>query len=187
MLEHFLALDPSQIGADSAYLQLAAVHRALGEDAGERAALTKLAERDDNATDSYLRLMELARLARDWPAVEHFAGRFLAVNPLVVPPYRYLAEAAEEQGEIAQAIAADRTELLLGAPDPAAVHFQLARLLHRSNDPEARRQVLQALEDAPRYRAALALLLEIDRPVASAGPASQPGPDQALPPTPSHP
>jgi predicted Zn-dependent protease len=187
VLEHFLALDPSQIGADSAYLQLAAVHRALGEDAGERAALTELAERDDNAADSYLRLMELARLARDWPAVEHFAGRFLAVNPLVVPPYRYLAEAAEQQGEGAQAIAADRMQLRLGTPDPAAAHFQLARLLHRSNDPEARRQVLQSLEDAPRYRAALALLLEIDRPAAGALPASQPLPAPAFPPTISHP
>jgi len=34
-------------------------------------------------------------------------------------------------------------------------------LLHQTDDPEARRQVLQALEDAPRYREALALLLEI--------------------------
>ena len=37
--------------------------------------------------------------------------------------------------------------------------------------PEARRQVLQALEDAPRYRAALQLLLEIngESPQAKAG------------------
>jgi hypothetical protein len=43
------------------------------------------------------------------------------------------------------------------------VHFELAQLLHRTQDPEARRQVLLALEDAPRYRDALALLLEINQ------------------------
>jgi len=105
----------------------------------------------------------LARVAKDWPAEEHYAEKFIAVNPLVAPPYRYLAEAAEELGNPATAIASHRTELLLNPTNPSEVHFQLARLLHSTNDPEARRQVLQALEDAPRYREALALLLDIDR------------------------
>jgi predicted Zn-dependent protease len=161
VLDHFIALDPDQTGADSAYSQLAVVQRARDETQAERATLTKLAELDDNATDAYLRIMELAEQAKDWPAEEHFAERYLAVNPLVAPPYRYLARAAEELGDTKVAIAADRTLLLLNPPNPAEVHFQLARLLHQTNDPEARRQVLQALEDAPRYREALALLLEI--------------------------
>jgi len=163
LLTHFIALDPVQTGPDSAYRQLASVDRARGDTAGERAALTRLAEIDDNASDACLRLMELAQDARDWPAVQHFAERFIAVNPLVTPPYRYLARAAEERGERDQAIAADRTQLLLGPSNPSEVHFQLARLLQQASDPGARRQVLQALEDAPRYRDALALLLEIDR------------------------
>jgi uncharacterized protein HemY len=43
------------------------------------------------------------------------------------------------------------------------VHYQLARLLHARGDSEAEaeRQVLQALEDAPRFRDAQRLLLEI--------------------------
>jgi hypothetical protein len=43
------------------------------------------------------------------------------------------------------------------------VHFQLARLLHSrgSSEGEAERQVLQALEEAPRFRDAQRLLLEI--------------------------
>jgi len=161
VLDHFIALDPDQTGADSAYGQLAAVQRARDETPAERATLTKLAELDDNATDACLRLMDLSEQAKDWPAEEHFAERFLAVNPLVIPPYRHLARAAQEQGDAKAAIAADRVMLLLHPPNPAEVHFQLARLLHQTDDPEARRQVLQALEDAPRYREALALLLEI--------------------------
>jgi cytochrome c-type biogenesis protein CcmH/NrfG len=180
VLAHFIALYPGQTGSDNAYLQLAAAHRALGETAQERAVLARLADIDDNATDSYLRLMELARDARDWPAVRKYAEKFLAVNPLVVPPYRYLAEAAEELGDAPGAIASHRTELLLDPPNPSEVHFQLARLLHGSNDPEARRQVLLALEDAPRYREALLLLLDIDR-------APAPGAMQAKPGTPNLP
>jgi tetratricopeptide (TPR) repeat protein len=163
LLTNFLALDPDQIGPDSAYSQLAAVDRSLGDTAGERAALTALVSRDDNATDACLRLMELAETAGDWPAVQRYAERFLAVNPLVVPPYRYLARADQELGEPDGAVVADRTLLLLGPPNPSEVHFQLARLLHEAKDPEDRRQVLEALEDAPRYRDALALLREIDR------------------------
>ena len=102
------------------------------------------------------------------------------MNPLVVPPYRYLAEAAEQLGDAPGAIAAHRTELLLDPPNPSEVHFQLARLLHRSNDPEARRQVLLALEDAPRYREALSLLLDIDR--APAPGQTPPKPESANPP-----
>jgi uncharacterized protein HemY len=95
--------------------------------------------------------------------VRRYAERFLEVNPLVVPPYRALARAAWETGDSRTAISADRTLLLLNPSDTSEVHFQLARMLHQSNDPEARREVLKALEDAPRYRDALALLLEIHR------------------------
>jgi predicted Zn-dependent protease len=194
VLTHFLALDPAQIGPDSAWRQLAAVDRTLGERAArrgetagpdaapeaERAALTRLAEIDDNAADACLRLTELAAAAKDWPAVQRYAGRFIAVNPLVATPYRYLARAAEERGDLPEAIAADRTVLLLAPPNPSEVHFQLARLLRQARDPAARRQVLEALEDAPRYRDALALLLDLDRD--SAAP-SDPRPPARLAPS----
>jgi hypothetical protein len=51
--------------------------------------------------------------------------------------------------------------LRLNPADPAEIHFRLARLLHASGSPEARRHVLLALEEAPRFRAAHELLLEI--------------------------
>jgi tetratricopeptide (TPR) repeat protein len=74
-----------------------------------------------------------------------------------------LAEAGAAAGKNDQAIDAYRKLLLLEPPDPAEAHFQLARLLHARGDSEseAKRQVLQALEEAPRYRDAQRLLLEI--------------------------
>ena len=72
------------------------------------------------------------------------------------------------QGDIQSGIQAYRALLQLDPPDPAEVHFDLARLLRRAGEPEARRQILQALEEAPRYRAALQLLLEINGQTPSA-------------------
>jgi tetratricopeptide (TPR) repeat protein len=124
--------------------------------------LTKLAALDADSLDVYARLMELGSTAKDWPAVALNAERYLAVNPLTAQPYRHLAQASEALGKTAEAIRSCRTLLLLDPPDPAAAHFQLARLLHQTGDPGAKRQLLQALEEAPRFREGHRLLLEIN-------------------------
>ena len=116
---------------------------------------------DATAQDAYLRLMELAETAQDWKAVTQNAERFLAVNPLLPQPYRFLGRASEALGDTSQAIGAYEKILLLDPPDPAAVHFRLATLLHNRNDPAAKRHTLQALEEAPRFREAHRLLLEL--------------------------
>jgi hypothetical protein len=52
--------------------------------------------------------------------------------------------------------------LVLDPLDLAETHFRLARLLHEDGKTEeARRHVLQSLEQAPRYLEAHRLLLEI--------------------------
>jgi cytochrome c-type biogenesis protein CcmH/NrfG len=105
--------------------------------------------------------MELAEAVQDWKAVTQNAERFLAVNPLMPQPYRFLGRASEELRDTSQAIGAYQKILLLDPPDPAAVHFRLATLLHNRNDPAAKRHALQALEEAPRFRDAHHLLLEL--------------------------
>ena len=140
---------------------LAAVHRNLNETAEERAALEKWAAQEADALDAYSRLMELAEAGKEWKAVTQNAERFLAVNPLLPQPYRFLATASEELGETQQAIGAYEKLLLLDPPDPAEVHFRVARLMRMNNDPAAKRHVLQALEEAPRFREAHRLLLEL--------------------------
>jgi hypothetical protein len=83
---------------------------------------------------------------------------------LVPPPYRYLAQAAAGSGDDSSAVVAWRTLIQLDVPERADGHYQLAALLHKRGDAaEARRHVLMALEETPRYRAALRLLLEMNR------------------------
>lgn len=163
-LEKLLKAYPHQTGADNAYLLLAAAHRALGETNDERQVLSQLAAIDADALEAYTRLMELDSLVPDWSSVETNAQRFLAVNPLASFPYRYLAQAAESLGQTNEAIRASRTLLMLDPPDPAGAYFKLAQLLYRSGNPGAKRSLLQALEEAPRFREAHRLLLEMTAP-----------------------
>ena len=66
-------------------------------------------------------------------------------------------------GKADDAIEALRALLAIGPADPAEIHYRLALLLQQQNDPKAKRHVLTALEQAPRFRAAHKLLLEINR------------------------
>jgi tetratricopeptide (TPR) repeat protein len=168
---------PDQAGNESAYRLLAEAHRSLGDTEGERGVLAAFAEVDGGATDVYLRLMELAEAEADWPEVARNARRFLAVNPLVAPPYRRLGQASAETGDLTVAIDAYRVLLELNPTDPADVHYHLALWLQRHGDTvAARRHALLALEEAPRYREALKLLQTLVRQasVTESAPAESP-------------
>ncbi|MDR3401298.1 MAG: peptidase MA family metallohydrolase [Chthoniobacter sp.] len=167
-----IELYPNQHDADSAYAMLAHVHRMLKESEAEIAMLNKLTELNSDAVDAFERLMQIAAGRKDWRSVLANADRFAAVNPLSPIPHQFAADAHEALGEKASAISDYRTLLQLGPSDPAETHYRLARLLHSVGDVAARREVLLALEDAPRFRAALQLLLTIDEPAAKSAPAS---------------
>lgn len=148
-------------GANNPYAMLAMAHRGLEEWEDERKVLEILSALSPDSMDAYLRLMEIGAEKEDWKSVETNGDRYLAVNPLLPQPYRYLAMAREANARPDAAIEAYRVMLRLDPPDPAETHFRLARLLHEKKDPETRRHILQALEEAPRYREAHKLLLEI--------------------------
>ena len=84
------------------------------------------------------------------------------MNPFAAIPYRLLASAAEELDQPEVAIKALETLLKLQPLNPAELHFQVARLRKTSEPALAKRHLLLALEDAPRYRDAHRLLLELE-------------------------
>ncbi len=163
-IQKLIELYPQNEGAENPYLLMAAAHRGLNETEQERIALGRLARIESNAVGAYLRLMELDTTAQDWTAAARNAQRFLAVNPLVPQPYRCLAKASQELGHDVEAVQSYETLLLLNPPDPADVHYRLALLHKKAGNPAAKRQVLQALEEAPRFRDAHRLLLELTAP-----------------------
>jgi tetratricopeptide (TPR) repeat protein len=161
-LEKLKGLYPEYVGPDNAYLLLAAVYKRLSDPGAERAVLEELAMRDGDASPVYLRLLELDEAAGDWRGLQTNAQRLMAVNPLIPAPHRGLARAAEETDQRDVAVTAYRALAALDDTDPAGVHFRLARLLRQAGKlPEARREVLRSLEEAPRFRDAHRLLLEL--------------------------
>jgi tetratricopeptide (TPR) repeat protein len=150
--------------ADNPLWLLAIVQRNLDDTNAEYATLQKFAGQESDLADMYIRLTELSQAKMDWPSAAKYAEKLLAINPLIPLPYRALALAGVNTGNNDQAINAYRKLLLLNPTDASDVHYQLARLLHARGDgeAEAERQVLQALEDAPRFRDAQRLLLEIE-------------------------
>jgi tetratricopeptide (TPR) repeat protein len=161
-LKELQALYPEYAGSSSAYELLAEVYRHTPDPAKERAALDEWTARDVDAVPAFLRLIELGEAAGDWLAVANSARRLLAVNPLIPAPHRGLAKAAEKLGERDEAMSAYRALLQLGDPDAANIHYRLALLLRQSGAPDAaKREVLKALEEAPRFLEAHKLLLEL--------------------------
>ena len=164
LLESLAESYHGESGAENPYWLLAVTQRNLSETNAELTTLQKFAAQESDFVDLFARLIELSEAQKDWPAVTKYAERLLAVNPLISLPHRALAKAGVVTGKSNQAITAYRKLLLLDPPDPADVHFQLASLLHARGDSEneAKRHVLQSLEDAPRFRDAQKLLLEIN-------------------------
>jgi tetratricopeptide (TPR) repeat protein len=150
--------------ADNPLWLEAVTERNLNDTNAELALLEKFALQESDFADLDLRLIELAGARKDWTAETKYAGRLLQINPLIAPPYRALAEAGIGTNNKDQAIGAYRKLLLLDPSDLAEIHFDLARLLYQRGgaENEAKRQVLEALEDAPRYRDAQRLLLQIE-------------------------
>lgn len=164
ILRKAVALFPYETGSRSPAIQLATLLRQAGEVEEERRVLEQYVRRDDDAVAELSRLIELATAAEDWPAVRTWAERLLAVRPLNAEPHASLASAAERLGATDAAIGALSSLLELGPADPVGVHYRLAVQLENGDRiPEAETHVLKALEDAPRFRDALALLKRLNR------------------------
>jgi tetratricopeptide (TPR) repeat protein len=158
--KQLIRLCPDRIDEEAnPYLLLASCHQNLEEFAKERETLETLAWISNDAYDVYLRLIELGEEAEDWETVRVNAERALAVNPLLPRPYRHLALSAETQGRQSSAIESWLTLLQLDPDDPAEAHFRLASLLKDDKKDKARRHLLMALEEAPRFRQAHQMLI----------------------------
>lgn len=173
--KQLVGLLPQQTGPDSAYWQWANASRELADSKDEREAWSRGAALDHEAPEAYQRLIELAENSKDWPEMIRNCQRWLAVNPLVSAPYRFMARANEAINNPKGAAENYRKLLRLSPPNPADVEFRLALNLHQAGDPSARFHLLQALQEIPRNKQALHLLWEMNQKSGTAeSPASTP-------------
>jgi tetratricopeptide (TPR) repeat protein len=175
-LKKSVEICPTYGAAGGPYLLLAAAYKELGQITQEREALDKHVALTGDAFEPRMRLIEIALQQNDWKGVKTYTDQVLAINPLVPAPHRYLAQVAEHNGDRALAITAHRTILMMNPLDVADQHYRLAQLLmeDKTQLPEAKRQVLMALEQAPRFTAAHKLLLDIAAKMPAETPATAP-------------
>jgi len=160
-LKKLIRLYPRYVGEDNAYRLLAEVHRKLGDTAQERLVLSDLAILSPDAVDAYDRLMEIGIEQEDWKEVVTNGARYIAVYPMLATVHWRLGRANEQLGRREQAVESYRRVLLLDPADPADINFRLARLMRDSDPARAKRYVLEALAEAPRFREAHRLLATI--------------------------
>lgn len=161
-VEQLLAFAPTYAAEGSALAMKAQIHQKLSETDQELKVLHQLAQLRSDALEVYRRLAELHAERNQWEEVATDAQRILAVNPLSPEPHRLLALAGEKLDNPHIAIEGLQTLSRMDPYDPADVHFRVARLMKETGQTEdAKRHVLMALEEAPRYRDAHKLLLAL--------------------------
>ncbi len=174
-LQRVVQLYPEDASVDGARTQLAKLYRERGDTAGERRMLTEHLQRSADDVQSALRLQELCVTAQEWPDVIRCGQWIFAADPFRAEVQERLVQAGQATGDVAVVAAALQCLLQLQPDDAARLNFRLAQLWRESQPAEARRRVLMALEQSPRYREAHQLLLSL-QPSAEAAPAPAPQP-----------
>ncbi|WP_437191754.1 tetratricopeptide repeat protein [Planctomicrobium sp. SH527] len=162
LLRQAITVFPLEKGAEGASAILAKLQREAGDGDGEYETLLHWASIDDDAAAALLRLIEIDSARQNWAAVMQHSRRLLEIKPLIPQPYQSLATSAENLNQSESAVQALNALLTLPRTDGAGIHYRLASQFHQQGRNEkARFHVIRALEFAPRYRGALALLLKI--------------------------
>ncbi len=160
LLEPLYERYPTDISSGGIVRRLSEAYRSLGDTANERRVLDQWIRSDDDAVEACFRMADLAEAEKDHQAVRGYLDRLLAVNPLTTQLQERVARNSRATNDIPRLIQSLRALIVLGPLDPAVIQCDLAEAYRQSGDLErAKRHLLMSLEEAPRYRRALRLLL----------------------------
>ncbi len=177
--EKLIELIPDFTGSGNGYALEARAWRELGDSDREIAVLERLAERSAEAYSAYARLMEVEFEEKVWDGVVANAKRGKAINPFYERFHYCRGCAHQARKETGEAVTSFEKTLKLDPVNPSEVRYRLASLHQEGNPETARKYVLDALADSPRYREAFALLLDISKKETS--PAGLPEEEPASP------
>jgi len=170
-------------GPDNPYLLLAQACRKLNDSAGEKSALLTVAAHEADSLPAMSRLLEIAQSEKNWADVAKWGEAVFEIHPMAPTAWRALLDAHEQLGQKAPGIEAGLALISLEPPDLASLNYRVARMLQPTDTDGARRHVLQALENAPRFVAAYDLL-SILPPAPAPAPAATPATAPSTPATP---
>jgi tetratricopeptide (TPR) repeat protein len=159
-----IELYPDYIEERNAYTALAAAELSLKNRAAAIQALESYARRGGKDPVELKRLAELHQVDGNSAAAIAALSRINFIQPTGDPElHAKLAQLYEKQLDWSNAAVEYGAVAAAQPVDPAAAHFNLARVLYAGGRlDDARDQVLLALEAAPGYRAAQKLLLQLE-------------------------
>lgn len=162
--ERAAQLAPEYGGLDGPQGYLSRIFARTGRPERARAALSRHLRRAPAAYDSWLRLAEMRAAAGDPEGAAAALVSAIEAYPMLPEPHERLADSAAAAGRSALEVRARRAVLATDPPDRAEALHALALAHFRAGDrAAARRRVLEALEIAPTFDAALRLLLDLRR------------------------
>ena len=161
--DRFINLFPEYVeGLSNGYALKAAAYRALGDDRNEAETLRVLSSKSAEAYSAYSQLLTLDLKDQNWSQLIVNADRAMAINPFLKSIHYCRGCACAETGDTEQAILSFEKLLNLKPTNPSEVRYRLAGLYNKKDQTVAKRYVLDALADSPRYRDAYDLLLQFE-------------------------
>lgn len=164
LIERLEKLVPEDASLSGVYGLKARTYRGLNQPEQERRALIELVDRNADAVDALQRLVDLDQAAERWPDVMQWCSDILAVNPFLKSVHRSRADAAMKSNAPKLAAESYKALLQLDPIDPAEAHLNFALACAASDQlPLAERHALMAIEEAPRYQAALQFFAKLKK------------------------
>ncbi len=157
-------------GAENAHWPLAQSYRAIGDSKNETTILKDMVRHEGNKLAPVTRLLELANDSGSNNDILQWSSAWLAINPMAETPWRSFLNSSKSLDLSPKAIEAASALLALDAPDKPALNYQLAQLNQSTDPTTAKRHVLEALEEAPRFVEAYRLLKELQVDIAKQTP-----------------
>jgi tetratricopeptide (TPR) repeat protein len=160
--ERAARLLPSAVGSDSPMARIATLAESRGDLRRAVEALERLLARDDTNIEAARRLAGLVDAAQEPARAVRAWARVAELDPFDATASAALGRHALDSRAPEAAARWFRAALAAGPVDRAAAHCDLAETYMAAGEtPQARRQVLAALEVAPSYARAQDLLLAI--------------------------
>lgn len=160
-LQRLIALVPQNNSTNGPRRLLADVYRRRSQAVLEIQTLTEHLQYSADDLDAALRLQELCELQHQPDRVVELGMIIFAIDPFQPAALNRTAAAAEAMGQTVTAVNALNSLLQIQKDDAARIHFRIATLQKSTAPESARRHVLLSLAQAPRYRDAHKLLLEL--------------------------
>lgn len=161
-LERVLAAFPDQGDTESAAWLLSRIHQRQGRTDRALEQLARVTALNDTQLEANLEEAALRETKGDRRGAMAALERAIFIDPYDPAVHARLAELAGAAGDHGMAVRERRAVLALEPPDRAEARYLLAVAYRDAGDlGAARREVLRALEEAPAFERAQALLLEL--------------------------